>query len=686
MLSKLLVSSRSRQLLRLKFTYCRRLSTKMGQGVDVIDGVIRNVNPATGELIEPPVAATTPSELAAAVATANAAQEKWSALPLAERIDLLRKGLGAVESIAEELASTITKEMGKVSAEAKLEVKEAVGLKGDWLDLVKEANEDVVLGDGEAQSVIVRDPLGVVAVISPWNFPAGEIPFLAVPALAAGNAVIVKPSEVTPLTGQMYCSALASELPEGVLQCVQGAGEVGELLTSSEDVQMIAMTGSTGTGKRIMEKCSKSLKRLVLELGGKDPMVVFADADLDKAARDAVNNSLFNAGQVCCSVERIYVEESAKNEFEQKVVELAKKQKVGVPTEKGVTLGPMVSEMQMEIVKKQVDDSLDNGAKLLYRSDIPESGGNWYPVTVVSDLKQDMNIQANETFGPVVAVSTFDGSEDEAARLANETEYGLASYVYTGDLKKGARVARRIRSGQVGINCYSLVAAQPKCPWVGHKMSGYGAHSGMDGFRSFSEQSLRRAEGNDDEATEDLGLLLSSLECLEDDYGSYAPVVPSTSNASKQEQPKASVTLLDVKNGASDSMGVEAELTPSDFLKLGPNMVFEVTQSLGGRLLDSPTLRGRSFSCTSDAATEVWSNLTGKVAANEDGSGITEIEVLLNNREALACTFAGKEETCLGDDESNTLCGIDDSYKDDKEFNAETKPKVLVRVLAEKGE
>ena len=390
--------------------------------------------------------------------------EQWMSKSIGKA--LLRKGLAAVEPIAQELSAAITEEMGKIPAEAKSEVDEAIGLKGSWLDMVREANEDVKLSDGEAESVIVRDPLGVVVVISPWNFPAGEIPFLAVPALAAGNTVIVKPSEVTPLTSAMYTSTLASALPEGVLQVVQGDGDVGELLVSSEDVHMVAMTGSSATGKRIMEKCATNLKRLVLELGGKDPMVVFADADLDKAASDAVSNSLFNAGQVCCAVERIYIDKSVQSEFEQKVVELAKKQTVGIPTEDGVTMGPMVSQMQYDNVKTQVDDSIENGAQILYQSEIPAgAGGNYYPVTVLSNLKQDMLIQTAETFGPVVAISGFDGSEKEAAQLANDTQYGLASYVYTGDLEKGSRVARKIRSGQVGINCYSILSAQPQCPW-----------------------------------------------------------------------------------------------------------------------------------------------------------------------------------------------------------------------------
>eukprot|EP00986_Skeletonema_menzelii_P006080 scaffold2304_cov147-Skeletonema_menzelii.AAC.2 len=216
-------------------------------------------------------------------------------------------------------------------------------------------------------------------------------------------------------------------------------------------------------------------------------MVVFKDADLDKAANDAVANSLFNCGQVCCAVERVYVDGSIQNEFEQKVLDVAKKWKVGNPTDTDTTIGPLASEVQRDNVSKQVEAAIKDGAKVLYQSECPDDKqGNFYPVTVLSSLKQDMAIQNLETFGPVVALSTFDGTEEAAIELANSTEFGLASYVYTSDLTKGSRVARQIRSGQVGINCYSLVAAQPACPWIGHKQSGFGSHSGMDGFRSFS--------------------------------------------------------------------------------------------------------------------------------------------------------------------------------------------------------
>lgn len=374
-----------------------------------------------------------------------------------------------MEPHAEDLAALITEEMGKVMSESREEVGEALGLKDSWLDMVEEANQELCFENDrtDSQSIIVRDPLGIVAVVSPWNYPVGEIPLLALPALVAGNTVVVKPSEVTPLSAQRFCETLAQCLPSGVLQLVYGDGRVGSELVSSPDVKMVCMTGSTGTGKKIMQSCASDLKRLILELGGKDPLIVFSDADLEKAARDTVQYSLSNSGQVCCAVERVFVEESVKARFEEKVVAYAREWKVGPPTEETTKLGPMVSHTQLSIVEDQVKDALDAGAKILYESEIPEDKkGNWAPVRVMTDLDQSMRILKQETFGPVICLSSFDGSEDEAVRLANDSEFGLCSYIYSNDVSKAARVGRRINSGQIGINCYSLAYAQPQCPWV----------------------------------------------------------------------------------------------------------------------------------------------------------------------------------------------------------------------------
>ena len=335
---------------------------------------------------------------------------------------------------------------------------------------------------------IVRDPHGVVAICSPWNFPADEALLLALPALAAGNTVVLKPSEVAPLTGAIVAEALQALLPDGVVELVQGDGGVGAALVGG-DVQMVAMTGSSATGRKIMSACASDLKRLVLELGGKDPMVVFADADLDAAAKEAVEYSLMNCGQVCCSVERIYVEESAKPAFERLCVKEAQAYVAGDGFDANARMGPMVSAVQRDQVRTQVDEAVKAGAKVLARGPVQSGAcakGFFQEAVVLSDVTQDHAISHTETFGPVVAISSFDGTEASAIRLANDTAYGLAAYVYTRDLDKARRVAMGIKAGQVGINNYSLAMAPITCPWVGAKGSGFGHHSGVDGWQMFS--------------------------------------------------------------------------------------------------------------------------------------------------------------------------------------------------------
>lgn len=452
----------------------------MVQGVLIENGVLKVRNPANGEIVGQ-VKCTTVEEVNQAISRAKVAQVAWSEKSLDERVQLLRECLEELSKHTDELAETITKEMGKVLSEAEDEVRGATH-KDYWLELVQEANEPIIVG----HACIVRDPHGVVAVCSPWNFPADEILLLAFPALAAGNTVVLKPSEVVPMTGAIVARALQAVLPQGVVEIVQGDGAVGAALVAG-DVQMVAMTGSSATGRKIMAACAKDLKRLVLELGGKDPMIVFADADLDRAANDAVTFSLFNCGQVCCSVERIYVEQSAKEDFERRCQAIMKEWVVGDGFDAKSRIGPMVSGMQKEIVAEQVADAEKRGAKVLFRGDVPlNPRGNYYPPTLLTDVTPDMLISNAETFGPVVCVTAFDGSEAEAIRLCNSSEYGLAAYVYTQDLQKAKRVGMKVKAGQVGVNNWSLAKAPPECPWVGAKNSGFGFHSGEDGWRQFS--------------------------------------------------------------------------------------------------------------------------------------------------------------------------------------------------------
>jgi len=453
----------------------------MVQGVEIKDGKIVNTDPATGAVVAL-VPVSTPAVVESTIAAARASQMSWASKTFEERGALLKAALATLAEKRDELATMIVKEMGKVLSEAKEEVDGAVG-KDEFIDLVVQANAPVVLDGG--RSTVVRQPMGIVGICSPWNFPADEILLLAIPALVAGNAVVVKPSEVTPLTGGMVVEALQAALPEGLVGLLQGDGAVGEALVAHPDVSLVCMTGSSATGRKILNTCSTSLKRVVLELGGKDPMVVFADADLDTAAKDAVTWSLANCGQVCCAVERIYIEESVRADFEKRVVAEAATWLVGNGFDETAKVGPMVSEAQRGITDRHVTDAISKGAKVLHQSAVP-SGGNYHPVTVLSELQQDMLIQREETFGPVVAIAGFDGSELEAVRLSNDTPYGLSASVYSGDLAKAERVSRQIRAGQVGINNNPYVNASVQCPWVGHKGSGFGYHSGPDGWRQFS--------------------------------------------------------------------------------------------------------------------------------------------------------------------------------------------------------
>lgn len=455
----------------------------MVQGVAVQDGCLVNINPATGEILSR-VPCTTPEQLEGAVATAQATQTDWASVDAAERVDLLRQGLAQLATQRDDLIQWIVKEMGKPVSQATEEVDGAVH-KDEYLDLLLKSLEPQRHGT----SLVVRQPYGVVAILSPWNFPADEILLLALPALASGNTVIVKPSEVAPETGRLVVETMASVLPPGVLQLVQGDGSVGAPLVKHPGVKLVAMTGSSVTGKKIAATAAESLKRVVLELGGKDPMVVFDDADLEAAAADAVTYSLDNAGQVCCSIERIYVAESIFDKFEDAVAKQAQKYRVGNGMEPDVTVGPLVSSLQKTHVEQHVQDAVTKGAKLVYQGSIPDKvpeQASFFPVTVVSNVQPDMRMYREETFGPVVSLTPFDGTEATAVQLANDTPYGLAACVYTSDVARAQRVASKIEAGQVGINCYSLEHMDVNCPWVGHKESGLGYHSGIEGFHNFS--------------------------------------------------------------------------------------------------------------------------------------------------------------------------------------------------------
>lgn len=444
--------------------------------------VLIDLNPATGEcLAEIPI--TTAKELEAAVARARAAQPAWGARPVEERLELLRGISARMEERAEELADLITLEMGKPR-------KQALGEARGWAKHTLKELEEIAQAvqpesfESETQSTqLVRAPLGVVAAIAPWNFPVGMPMQILLPALGTGNTVVFKPSEMVPQVGALIAEIVGADLPEGVLELVQGGGDVGAALVSSE-VDMIGFVGSRETGKRIMKSAAGELKRLVLELGGKDPLIVMADADLELAAECAVRHSLRNTGQVCCSVERIFVAEEIAPRFEELVAAKAKEWNCGDGFDEAVAMGPMVSDEQRQKVAEHVNAALDSGARLVWKGEAPASKGFFHPATVLADVGEDFRITREETFGPVVSLTTFSGDEGEALRLANDTPYGLGANVFTGDTQRGLRMASQIHAGQVGVNQY--LGGAPGLPWVGARQSGFGFLGGIEGHRQFT--------------------------------------------------------------------------------------------------------------------------------------------------------------------------------------------------------
>jgi acyl-CoA reductase-like NAD-dependent aldehyde dehydrogenase len=439
---------------------------------------LRSYDPATGAVVgEVPLTAV--DAVPEIVARARAAQPAWAELGARGRADLLAETAETFAARVDRHAALITAEMGKPLKEAAAEARSLGSGLARELDEIVEALEPEIHDDGRAHSTVYRDPLGVVGAITPWNFPMSMPSWMLIPSLATGNAVVFKPSEETPLCGQAYADVLREVLPPDVLIVVHGADDVGKAIVRS-DVDMIAFTGSREAGKHIMREASGTLKRIVLELGGKDPMIVLDDADLEKAAKFAAHNSFRNAGQVCVSTERIFVVDSVADEFEKALSAVAAAMSVG-PPDSGADVGPMVNARQRDHVLAQVEAAVSSGAKVL------AGGGhrdNYVTPTVLTGVEDHMDVAREETFGPVACVTRV-GSVDEAVARANSTEFGLGAVVFGRDEAKTAAVARRLTAGMIGIN--RSVGGVAGTPWVGARQSGFGFHKSRDGHRQFTQ-------------------------------------------------------------------------------------------------------------------------------------------------------------------------------------------------------
>jgi len=418
---------------------------------------VASVNPATGETLREFDCADE-SEVRDAVARTRSAQPAWFEVGIRHRIKVLKRFQHLVQEQKSEIARLITREAGKPYVEAlTTELLPVLDGARFYIDNAYSLlrNESVRHGNlamKQKAGRIVREPHGIIGIISPWNYPFSIPASESLAALVAGNAAIVKPSELTSLVALALADLLHDAgVPEAIFQVVLGDGTTGAALVNSE-IDKLVFTGSVSTGKRIAQSAGVRLLPVVLELGGKDPMLVLEDADIDVASSGAVWGAFVNAGQACLSVERCYVHRKLYEPFLDACVRKAKQLRVGSGMDPDTDIGPMIHERQLRIVEQQVDDAKNRGARtMIGGTRLPELGPNFYAPTVLADVNHEMRIMRDETFGPVLPVMPFD-SQDEAVRLANDSECGLSASIWTRDRARGEALARRIAAGTVMVN------------------------------------------------------------------------------------------------------------------------------------------------------------------------------------------------------------------------------------------
>ena len=452
-------------------------------------------NPATGELVAK-VSNAGIAETELAVKAAKNAFKAWSTKSANERSTLLRNWFDLLMENQDDLGRILTLEQGKPLAEAKGEIAYGAAFIEWFAEEGKRVYGDTIPApSGDKRIVVIKQPIGVVAAITPWNFPNAMIARKAAAALAAGCTFVVRPDTKTPLSALAMAElAERAGIPAGVFNVVVGdnAHAIGKVLTEHKDIAKFTFTGSTTVGKILISQCASTVKKVSMELGGNAPFIVFEDADIDAAVTGALVSKYRNAGQTCVCTNRILVQESVLARFTEKLVAAVKELSLGNGLEEGVTIGPMITKQAVSKVKKLIDDAISQGAKIIlgddksdksYQAEIP-LGENFLPPTILTGVTNDMAIAQNEIFGPVSAIISFK-TEEEAVVLANDTEFGLAAYFYSRDIGRVWRVSERLEYGMIGIN--EALISNAAAPFGGMKQSGNGREGSKYGLDDYLE-------------------------------------------------------------------------------------------------------------------------------------------------------------------------------------------------------
>ncbi|SUQ59656.1 Succinate-semialdehyde dehydrogenase [NADP(+)] GabD [Raoultella terrigena] len=458
-----------------------------GQWRDALSGeVITVTNPANDQRLGS-VPKMVAEETHEAIDAANRALPAWRALTAKERAAILRRWFDLIMANQDDLARLMTLEQGKPLAEAKGEIGYAASFIEWFAEEGKRVYGDTIPGhQADKRLIVIKQPIGVTAAITPWNFPAAMITRKAGPALAAGCTMVLKPASQTPFSALALAElAQRAGIPDGVFSVVTGsAGAVGNALTSNPLVRKLSFTGSTEIGRQLMAQCAQDIKKVSLELGGNAPFIVFDDADLDKAVEGALASKFRNAGQTCVCANRLYVQEGVYDRFAEKLQQAVEKLQLGDGLQSGVTTGPLIDDKAVAKVQEHIADALAKGARIMTGGKVHELGGNFFQPTILLDVPDSAKVAKEETFGPLAPLFRFK-DEADVIRQANDTEFGLAAYFYARDLSRVFRVGEALEYGIVGIN--TGLISNEVAPFGGVKASGLGREGSKYGIDDYLE-------------------------------------------------------------------------------------------------------------------------------------------------------------------------------------------------------